>query len=330
MFRWRARNILGSAAAVLLALAALPLGAQEIPTIRVDVNLVRVIATVKDRAGDLVGSLRKDDFEVRDNGVAQEIAVFERQTDLPLSVAVLVDISGSTAKDLKYEIESASKFFRALLAEGNPEDRAALYTFNYQVTMEQNFTSNYAALERRLRTVKGDAGTALYDAILLAAEALEEREGRKVIVVVTDGGDTTHSDMRRALEQAQLADAVIYPIVVIPITNDAGRNMGGEHVLQFMAENTGGRTFLPGDAVQLDRAFADIITELRTQYLVGFYPRAVPLTKDRYHRLQVRVKRPELQVSARNGYYGESEGAAGPPDARILVSPKPGKKRQQK
>jgi Ca-activated chloride channel family protein len=196
--------------------------------------------------------------------------------------------------------------------------------------MEQNFTSNYAALERRLRAVRGDAGTALYDAILLAADALEEREGRKVIVVVTDGGDTTHSDMRRALEQAQLADAVIYPIVVIPITNDAGRNMGGEHVLQFMAENTGGRTFLPGDAAQIDRAFADIITELRTQYLLGFYPRAVPLTKDRYHRLQVRAKRPELQVSARNGYYGESEGAAGPPDPRISVSPKPGKKRQQK
>jgi Ca-activated chloride channel family protein len=96
-------------------------------------------------------------------------------------------------------------------------------------------------------------------------------------------------------------------VVVIPITNDAGRNIGGENALKFMADGTGGRTFLPSLGAELDRAFSEIIDELRTQYLLGFYPRNVPLTKDRFHKLEVRVKRPELRVSARNGYYGEAE-----------------------
>ena len=108
-------------ACLLLSAAALT-QAQEAPAFRVDVQLVRILATVKDPAGGLVGSLEKKDFEVRDNGVAQQIAVFERQTDQPLSVAIMIDNSGSTAKDLKYEIDSVSRFLRALLREGNPED----------------------------------------------------------------------------------------------------------------------------------------------------------------------------------------------------------------
>jgi Ca-activated chloride channel homolog len=326
MFRWWGRAAVPLAGLVIGTLGTGVLPAQETPTIRVDVNLVRVIATVKNRAGELVGSLQKGDFEVLDRGVLQEIAVFERQTEQPLSVALMLDVSGSTAKDLKYETDSASRFLRALLAEGNPEDQVALYTFNYQVTCEQNYTHNYATLERKLKTLHGDAGTALYDAIFLAAEELENRQGRKVIVVVTDGGDTTHSDWRKSLNQAQFADAVIYPVVVVPITNDAGRNIGGEHMLQFLAANTGGKTFMPSGAAELDRAFADIITELRTQYLLGFYPKNVPLSKETFHQLQVRVKRPELQVSARNGYYGETEGGSGAPDARVSVTPEGRKK----
>jgi Ca-activated chloride channel family protein len=301
--------------------------AQE-PVIRVNVNLVRVIATVKNKAGELVGALRKEDFDIYDNGIRQEIGVFSRETDQPLSIALLVDTSGSTAKDLKYEIESALKFFQALLAEGSPADRVALYTFSYDIR-QGDFTHNYAPLERTLRTLERsvkqnheDTGTSLYDAIYYASLALENREGRKVIVVVTDGGDTTsRRDLKEALKQAQLADAVIYPIVVMPITNDAGRNIGGEHALEFMAQGTGGRTFLPSNAAQVDRAFSDIINELRTQYVLGFYPRNVPLTKDPFHKLEVKVKSAELRVSARNGYYGESEGDAGAPAARISVDP---------
>ena len=140
-------------------------------------------------------------------------------------------------------------------------------------------------------------------------------------MIITDGGETTSSrDIKQALEAAQLADAVIYPLVVIPITNDAGRNIGGEHALAIMAEGTGGRTFLPAGSEQLD-GLQRHLNELRTQYVLGFYPHGVPLTKDPFHTLQVRVKPPELRVSARNGYYGEAEGDSAPAGAPFSAAP---------
>ena len=325
--RWWVKAGWRAAAVACLAAAA---EAQSQPTFRTNVSLVRIVATVKTQAGELVGALRKEDFTVADNTVAQEIAVFERQTDQPLSVALMVDTSGSTAKDLKYETESAGRFLKVLLGEGNMQDSVALYNFNWQVQRDNYFTRNLTSLTNSLKLLHGEAGTSLYDAIFLAARDLEDREGRKVMVIVTDGGDTTsNKDVHQALRAAQFADAVIYPVVVIPITNDAGRNIGGENALKFMADGTGGRTFLPSLGAELDRAFGDIIDELRTQYLLGFYPRNVPLTKDRFHKLQVTVQRPELRVSARNGYYGEAEGETGSPDARISISPEPKKKKKQ-
>jgi Ca-activated chloride channel family protein len=300
------------------------------PTVfRTKVDLVHVVASVKNQAGELVEALQKDDFEVLDNGVRQEVTYFERQTEQPLSVVLLIDTSGSTNKDLKYETDSAAKFFHALLSEGNPQDAVALYSFNDGVREEHGFTHNYASLEARLRLLHGSAGTSLYDAIYLGAKALDNRNGRKVIVVISDGGNTTSSvDIHAALKEAQFAEAVLYPVVVMPITNLAGRNTAGEHALTFMAQGTGGRTFFPG-AGKLDQVFADIILELRTQYLLGFYPQNVPLTKDPFHKLTVRVKNPDLRVSARSGYYGEAEGAAGSPDAQTTVSPNGRKKRSE-
>lgn len=292
------------------------------PVIRVDVRLVRVVATVKNPAGELVGSLDKKDFEILDNGAKQQISVFERRTEQPLSVGMMVDTSGSTAKDLKYEIESVNRFFKAIFAEGNPEDTVALYSFNYQVIRHNFFTHNQGPLEHSLRLFRGEAGTSLYDAIYLASRDLEPREGRKVMIIVTDGGDTTSvKDFHAALDSAQLADAVIYPVLVVPITNDAGRNIGGENALTTMAAGTGGRVFAATLGAELDKAFSDIIKDLRTQYLLGFYPKNVPLTKNRFHRLVVRVLRPDLRVTARNGYYGESEDDAGPARARISAVP---------
>jgi Ca-activated chloride channel family protein len=304
--------------------------AQEVPAFRVDVQLVRILATVKDPAGGLVGSLEKKDFEVRDNGVAQQIAVFERQTDQPLSVAIMIDNSGSTAKDLKYEIDSVSRFLRALLREGNPDDAAALYSFNWQIVKQNGFTRNTGAIDRSLRALRGEAGTSLYDAILLAARDIGDRKGRKVLVIVTDGGDTTsHTDFQRAVEAAQLADAVIYPVLVVPITNEAGRNVGGENALTTFAQRTGGRVFEPALGAALDQAFDQIIRDLRTQYLIGFYPRNVPLTKERFHTLEVSVADPHLEVKARSGYYGEAlkataagRGDAGP-DSESVRQPRP-------
>jgi Ca-activated chloride channel homolog len=309
--------------------------AQDDAVFRSDVQLVRILATVKDQSGALVGSLEKEDFEVRDNGIPQRISFFERQTDQPLSVAVLIDNSGSTAKDLKYETESVTRFLGALLREGNPEDAVALYSFNWQIVKQNGFTRNVAAVEKSLRALRGEAGTALYDAILLASRDIEDRRGRKVLVIVTDGGDTTsHSDFQRAAEAAQLADAVIYPVVVIPITNDAGRNVGGENALTTLALRTGGRVSAASLGAALDQSFDQIIRDLRTQYLLAFYPRGVPPAKDRFHLLDITLSKPELQVKARSGYYGEAQRdtpvapAASAPGSDSIRAPKPPQPKQ--
>lgn len=298
--------------------------------IRVDVNLVRILATVKNDAGEMVGTLAREDFEIYDNGVRQQAAIFEHHTGQPLSIGVLVDTSGSTAKELRYETESVSRFLKALFAEGSPQDMVAFYSFNWQVARLNYFTHNHTSVEHSLKNLKAEAGTSLYDAIYLAARDLESREGRHVMIIVTDGGDTTSSkDFHAALEAAQLADAVIYPVLVMPITSDAGRNIGGENALTTMAMATGGRVFAPSVGPELDRAFADILRDLRTQYLLGYYPRDVPPSENRFHKIEVRVRRPELRVLARNGYYGGSQGDAGASGAaRISVTPQ--KERQEK
>jgi Ca-activated chloride channel homolog len=281
------------------------------PTFRVNVQLVRVLATVKDAQGRLVGTLEKNDFRILDNGAPQQIALFERRTEQPLLVSLLIDNSGSTAKDLKYELDSVNRFLRAFFAEGNPKDALALYSFNYEVRQLTRFTRSHSRLESSLRGLKSEAGTSLYDAIWLSSEELEKHEGRKVIVVVTDGGDTTSTkDFHAALKAAHLADAVIYSILVVPITNDAGRNIGGEHALATFGERTGGRVFAPSLGAGVDKAFSDILKELRTQYLLGYYPKNVPLTSDPFHKLEIHATG-DLRVSARNGYYGETESSAG-------------------
>jgi Ca-activated chloride channel family protein len=274
----------------------------------IDVRLVRLLVTVKDASGRLVGTLSKADFNVFDNGAKQEVAVFERRTEQPLSVALLVDTSASTGIELKYEIDSVTRFLKAIFREGNPEDAVSLYSFNWQVTLNSNYTRRIAKLEGALRGLKPEGGTSLYDAMYLAARDLEPREGRHVMVLVTDGGDTTSSKKYQdALRASHMADAVLYPVVVIPIRNDAGRNTGGENALTSMAASTGGRIFLPAPGAELDTAFEDILRDLRTQYLVGYYPKNVPSTKNRFHTLKLSLNSPGLQAITRNGYYGEVE-----------------------
>jgi Ca-activated chloride channel family protein len=295
----------------LLTCIGLVLSPRAIPqddVFRVDVRLVRLLASVKDASGRLIGSLNKSDFTVFDNGVAQQISLFEHHTEQPLSIALLIDNSGSTAKELRYELDSVERFLRALLREGNTGDAVALYSFNWQVTLLNSFTRRMTRIENNLRVLRSEGGTSLYDAIYLASRDLELREGRHVIVVVTDGGDTTSAKTyHNALEAAQVADTVMYPVLVMPITNDAGRNIGGENALTTLAASTGGRVFAPSLGAELDNAFSDILRELRTQYLIGFYPRNAPATKDRFHTLRVNVRGTGLRVLTRNGYYGDSD-----------------------
>jgi len=284
---------------------------------RVDVRLVRILATVRNAAGELVGALNKGDFTVFDNGVKQDIAVFERQTAQPLSVALLVDNSLSTAKELRYEMDSVSRFLKAVFSEGDPQDAVAFYSFSYEVNLLSSYTRRRQRLEEALKLLKPSSGTSLYDAIYLACRDLQNRDGRRVLVLVTDGGDTTSAkNFHDALEAAQMADAVLYAILVVPITNDAGRNLGGENALTSLAAGTGGRVFTPSVGPDLDSAFTDILQELRTQYFLGYYPKEASKGRDRFHRLEVKLARPDLRVLARSGYYGETERSAPSAPAR--------------
>jgi len=287
--------------------------AQEPQTIRVDVKLVRLLVTVKSPTGQPIGNLKREDFAVEDKGVQQEIAVFERSTAQPLSVSLLVDTSLSTATNLQYEMRAIQGFLRALFKEGNAEDRASLYSFHDEVRMETGFTRTMDRVLKPLMKLKPLSGTSLYDALWFASQDLERRPGRRVMVVVTDGGDTTsRKKYRDALESAQRADAVIYSILVVPIAADVGRNVGGENALATLAGSTGGRIFQPTLGKQLDAAFAAILSDLRTQYLLGYYPRQLPADAKPFHPVRVRltgatVASDGLQLLSRNGYYGDSD-----------------------
>ncbi len=275
-------------------------------TFTVQVKLVRLLVSVKNQKGELVGSLGREEFEIYDCGMKQDVAVFEHQTTMPLSVSVLVDASGSTLKDVKYETASIAKFFKALLREGNDRDMAALYSFNYDVTRMHVFTRRLNDLVAQLGRIKPTAGTSLYDAVHFAGHDLQGREGRHIMVIVSDGGDTTsHWKYHDALEAGLKADAVIYPIIVVPVENDAGRNIGGEHTLMQFASNTGGRVFYPRSFDELDKAFDEILLDLRTQYMIGYYPKDQPPDPPRFHPVKVKVKRADLQASTRSGYYGD-------------------------
>jgi Ca-activated chloride channel homolog len=276
----------------------------ETPNFAIKVNLVRLLVTVRDAGGALVGNLEKRDFRVLDSDTPQQIAIFERNTAVPLSVAVLMDTSGSVQNDLRYESDAVLRFVPALLDAGNPRDTFALFTFNWRTSLEADFSRNRKRAERVMRALKGDGGTSLYDAVYLASDALSDREGRHVMIVVTDGGDTTsYKKYGDALAAAQRSDVVLYPIVVVPIAGDAGRNTGGEHALATLAASTGGRIFYPEGFERLNEAFEEIIRELRTQYLLGFYPQGTREEKRRFHPLKVELTRPGLRVSARSGYY---------------------------
>lgn len=291
---------------VLIGINSLDTSAQG-PTFKVEVQLVRLLATVKDAGGRVIGNLQKEDFLVYDNGVRQEVSVFERYTEQPLSVALLVDASGSTAKELKYELDSSRRFLRSIVRGGNPRDAVALFTFNWVVRQHTMFTRRLDRLESEIASIRPEGGTSMYDALYLSAQELEVREGRRVLVVVTDGGDTTSTKtFHQGLEALHRADTVLYAIVVMPITNDAGRNIGGENALTTLAQSTGGRLFTPADAASLDIAFDQIILDLRTQYLIAYYPKHIGIGKDPFHGVELKTVSPGLKVTTRAGYFEQA------------------------
>jgi Ca-activated chloride channel family protein len=274
-------------------------------TYRVNVRLVNVFTTVTDSRGAPVADLSKDDFQLFEDGVPQTIKVFEKESAIPLSIALAIDTSPSTMRDFKLETTSARRFVHSILRN---EDRLSVFEVTENIDQITRFTSDVRTIEHGIDSLKTGPGTSIYDAIFLCSESLLDREGRKVLVLITDGGDTTSkADYNTALRRAQQAEAIVYSIIVVPVEADAGRNLGGEHALIQISKDTGGKYYYAEGQQQLDEAFRKISDELRTQYLLAFYPsRKVSDSPFRRIKVELNKKDPEgqaYQVRHRAGYY---------------------------
>jgi len=288
---------------ILLGLLASAVAAQE-TVLRVDVKLVSVFVNVTDRNGSIVGGLTKDDFHVSEDGRAQQIAVFERQSELPLNLTLAIDTSGSVRKDMAEEADAARRFVHAILRQ---QDQMSLMQFATDVSQLTPFTNQVSVIDRGLARLKPDFATSLYDAIYLGSEGLGPKEGRKVLVLVSDGGDTaSQATYPKALEMALRNEVMIYSVIDVPIAASAGRDLGGEHALITLAEQTGGKSFYVSEG-GLDQAFARVSDDLRTQYLIGYYPHNQEPGRD-YHRIRVTVPRAaaeDFTVHHKVGYYAD-------------------------
>jgi Ca-activated chloride channel family protein len=295
-------------AALLLFICAavcLPCNAQEPDTtFKVNVKLVNVFVTVTDERGAPVASLKKDNFELHEDGKEQKIAVFDKESALPLSIVLAVDTSLSTRKDLPLELASARRFAHAIL---RPIDALSVYQFSEIVNEVVPFTSDLSRIDRGIDRIRMGSATAMYDALFLGSQALEPRQGRKVMVIITDGGDTMSKvDYKEAVRAAEEAEAILYSIIVVPIEASAGRDTGGEHALIQLSSDTGGKYFYAKSLSQLDDAFRQISDELRTQYLLAYYP-SQRLSDSEFRRILVTVNglpaSSNFKVRNRIGYY---------------------------
>ncbi len=293
-----------SISAVTSAVAATSQSSPE-ATLRVDVKLVNVFVNVTDANGAIVGALTRDDFALSEDNRPQQISVFERESELPLNLTIAVDTSASVFKDRLLERDASKKFVHALL---RPQDQMSVFEFSTNVSQLADFTNNEGVIDRGLNNMRGGDATALYDAIYLAAQRLGTKEGRKILVLVSDGSDTvnntTYDD---ALEQALRNEVMIYSIIDVPIAASAGRDTGGEHALITLSEQTGGKSFYASEG-GLDKAFARVSEDLRTQYLIGYYPRNQEPGLN-FHRLRVTIPRaaPEaFNIRYRTGYFADT------------------------
>jgi len=289
-----------AAIASLIAVASITF-AQD-TTFKVDVKLVNIFVNVTDANGAIVGGLKKEDFKVFEDGRPQDLAVFERQSELPLNLVLAIDTSGSVRKDMTEESGAARRFAHAILRQ---QDEMSIFQFATEVRQLTPFTNKLPEIDRGLGQLRGDWATAVYDAIVEGSKKLGGRQGRKILVVVSDGDDTakdlTYDD---ALEAALRNEVTIYSLIDVPIEASAGRDIGGEHALITLAEQTGGKHFYVGEG-GLDKAFAQVSDDLRTQYLLGYYPKNQAPGRD-FHRITVTIPRAASDVfNVRNkvGYY---------------------------
>ncbi len=281
-------------------------------TIRISSDLVTVVTTVGRTDGGPVSSLDREDFEVLEDGVSQEISNFARVSDVPLSMVLLFDTSLSIASQLDFERRAAARFLERIM---RPQDRTALFSFSTDVAVLQDFTNRVPVLVSAMKQLRSTGATSLYDAIFLAADYLKPAAGRHVIVIISDGGDTTsNKDLKQALAEAQLADTVIYAVYTGDRKSSENlRDLAAERALAALTSETGGEAYYPiqrgenGEAeerslTELNQAFGRLAEQIRTQYMLGFYS-SNEARDGGFRKLQVRVVKTGFSARARHGYY---------------------------
>jgi VWFA-related protein len=297
---------------------------EEQPTFTVGTDVVSVFCTVRTKQGGLVGNLGKDDFQVSEDGKPQSVKYFTRETDLPLTIGLLIDVSRSQERLIEEEKQAASQFFTQVVGK---KDLAFLISFGSEAELLQDYTNSARLLRHGLDGLKVNApppqvtespvptaytprGTILYDAVYLAAhDELRGQVGRKVIVLITDGNDEgSRLKIEDAMRAAQMADAIIYGIEYYDPGAYGGGGFGlslgggGGSILKRMSEETGGRTFHVSRRHPLSEAFEEIQRDMRTQYQVGYV--STNSKKDgTFRRIEIKTKEKDQKVQARKGYY---------------------------
>lgn len=295
--------------------------------IKVDVSLVNLYFTVRENRGGYIANLTKDDLEVYEDGQPQPIKTFARETDQPLTLGLLVDVSGSQMRLLEDERAASARFFDQVL---HPKDMAFLLSFGIESELLQDLTNSRSLLEKALRDMRMNAGvgsvmtpttvpgsgrgTVLYEAVWLASkEKMRTEVGRKALVLITDGDDQgSRTKPGEAIEAAQKSDSIIY-VVLYEDPRFHSPMFGGrgsaEGEMRKLTDETGGRTFRVDRRNSLTDIYNQLQEELRSQYVISYTP-TNPERDGRFRKVEIRVKnRKELKVQARKGYYALAPGA---------------------
>jgi len=268
--------------------------------VRVTSNLVAVPATVVDNRGVAVTNLKLEDFELKVDGQLNTISEITR-ADTPVRMAMLFDNSGSLDASREFEKRAAVRFFRLVL---RPVDQAAVFSVSTDVTLAEPLTNDTRRLELSIESFgKPEGATSLFDGIISAGAYLKPYPGRRVIVIVSDGVDTTsRADFDLTMQRALADDCQIYVVQTGLLENANVRALAAERRMQEFAAQTGGAVYVPRSAEDLDDAFAQISADLAQQYILSYYP-AQDKRDGKYHLIAVRVKtRPNARVRARKGF----------------------------
>ncbi len=294
------------------------------PPIVSTTGLVHLVVTVVDRHHDFITDLDKTDFKVLDNGAPQVIRFFGRETDLPLRIALLLDTSNSIRPRLKFEKDAAIDFLDKVIRR--EKDLAFLMTFDNEPQVIQDYTSSVDLLTLAIEQQRAGGGTALNDAIYMAAQKLAhppvpvgaETEVRRVIVVISDGDDNlSDRALSDAIDASIRSEVAVFTVSTSTdwlAIDDATRPSkyhieGGDKVLQEFADQTGGHAFFPYRVDDLAQSFLDIGTELRSQYFIAYAP-GNPPPVGVYRKIQVETDRKGLTVRTRKGYYAAASAQA--------------------